>query len=146
MNNKRLITEYFQLYFISNNTITEYNTNTLYLSPTACLPYHERLRGFDSSFSLKIKYINMSVVVSTCSKSSLPAERGVIQSIYLEAQQRLAYSQAWVKADTPQKDSYRSEQGCQMFEGEVPWKVQLMSSAFLPLQPLIHCSRSRRET
>lgn len=89
----------------------------------------------------------MSVRVSTCSKSSLPVEHRVIQSIYSEVLHCLAYSKAWANADTPQKDSYRSEQGCQLFEGEVPWKVQLMSSAFFPPQPLIHCSwrgRKRR--
>lgn len=44
-----------------------------------------------------------------------------------------------------QKDSYRSETGCQMFEGEVPWKSPLTSSAFLPLQLLIHWHREERE-
>lgn len=87
----------------------------------------------------------MSVGVSRCSKSSIPVEYRVIQSIYFEAQQRLAQSQARAKADTVQRDSYRSERGFQMFEGEVPWKAPLTSSAFLPLQLLIHWRQGRRE-
>lgn len=75
----------------------------------------------------------MSVCVSRCTKSGDPVENRVIQSIYSEALQRLVTGHKQ-KADTAQKDSYRSERACQMFEEEVPWKAPLTSPALLQLQ------------
>lgn len=87
----------------------------------------------------------MSVCVSRCTKSGDPVENRVIQSIYCEALQHLVTGHEQ-KADTAQKDSYRSQWACQMFEEEVPWKAPLTSPALLQLQLfLIHWRRRRGE-
>lgn len=93
-------------------------------------------RNTEGSWQLilfKIRKYNMSVCVSRCTKSGNPVESRVIQSIYSEALQRLVTGHKQ-KADTAQKDSYRSERACQMFEEEVPWKAPLTSPALLQLQ------------
>lgn len=102
-------------------------------------------KGSRQLFLLKkiIKCINMSLGVNHCTKSSVLMGHRVIQSIYFEALQHLVPSDEQ-RQTTAQKDSYRSERGCRMFEGEVPWKAPLTSSASFQLLLLIHWCLRRK--